>query len=90
MLTITSGKEGYEMSVALANIIKAEKLAEVTMLIKFEYAILQSIPHIYIGTFDALKKELGGEINPRNYNSGRLFSEDLEIRWRRKGEDAFP
>jgi hypothetical protein len=77
------------MSVALAKIIKAEKLAEVTMLFKFEYAILQSIPRIHIGPFDALKKELGGEINPRNFDSGRLFSQDLESRWRKKRGDEF-
>ena len=77
------------MSVALANIIKGDKLEELLQSFKFEYAILQSIPRIHIGTFDALKKELGGEINPRNFDSGRLFSQDLESRWRKKGGNEF-
>lgn len=89
MLTITNGKEGYEMSVALANIIKGNKLEELLDSFNFEYAILQSIPLIHIGKFDALKKELGGGINPRNFDSGRLFSQDLEIRWRKNGGDEF-
>ena len=77
------------MSVALANIIKEDKLEELLESFKFEYAILQSIPRIHIGKFEDLKKELGGKINPRNFESGRVFSEDLEIRWRKKGKDEF-
>lgn len=77
------------MSVALANIITGDKLEELLQSFKFEYGILQSIPRIHIGTFDALKKELGGELNPRNFDSGRLFSQDLEIRWRKKRGDEF-
>lgn len=77
------------MSVALANIITGNKLEELLESFNYEYVILQSIPLIHIGKLDELKKELCGKINPRNFESGRVFSEDLEIRWRKRGEDEF-
>jgi hypothetical protein len=89
VLRITSGKEWYEMSVALAKIITGNKLEELLESFNFEYVILQSIPLIHIGKFDELKKELGGGFNLRTFGNGRVFSEDLEIRWRKRGEDEF-
>ena len=77
------------MSVALANIVDGEKLKEVVNSFEFDYGILESIPRIYIGESDELKKELRGEITPNNFESGRRFSTDLEIRWRKKGENNF-
>jgi hypothetical protein len=77
------------MGIALANIIEGDKLGEFVESFDFEYGILQSIPQIRIGRFDELKKELGGENNPHNFDSGRLFSQDLEIRWRKKSGDDF-
>ena len=77
------------MSLALAKIVKRGKLEKLIELLNFEYAILQSIPQIHIGRFEELKRELGEGMNARNFDSGRLFSEDLEIRWRKKGKDEF-
>lgn len=77
------------MSVALANINNGDKFEELIGSFDVEYAILQSIPSIHIGPFEELKKELGGAINPLNFEVGRLFSLDFEIRWRKKGGDEF-
>ncbi len=77
------------MSIALANINNRVKLEELIISFDIEYAILQSIPKIFIGMFEELKKELGGIINPCNFEAGRLFSQDFEIRWRKKSEDEF-
>jgi hypothetical protein len=77
------------MSVALANIVDGEKLKEVVNSFEFDYGILESIPRSYIGESEELKKELRGEIKPNNFDNGRLFSTDLEIRWRKKGENNF-
>lgn len=77
------------MSVALANIVDGEKLKEVVNSFEFDYGILESIPRIYIGETEELKKELRGEIEPDNFNTGRLFSSDSEIRWRKKGKNEF-
>jgi hypothetical protein len=75
------------MSVALANIVDKEKLREVINSFEFKYGVLESIPRIYIGETEELKKELRGEIEPDNFNTGRLFSSDSEIRWRKKGKN---
>jgi len=77
------------MSVALANIVDDKKLRETINSFEFKYGILQSIPRIYIGGIEGLKKELDGEIDPNNFENGRFFSLDLEIRWRKKGENEF-
>jgi hypothetical protein len=77
------------MSVALANIVDKEKLREVINSFEFKYGVLESIPRIYIGETEELKKELRGEIEPDNFNTGRLFSSDSEIRWRKKGKNEF-
>ena len=77
------------MSVALANIVDKEKLREVINSFEFKYGILESIPRIYTGETEELKKELRGEIEPDNFDTGRLFSADSEIRWRKKGKNEF-
>ena len=38
---------------------------------------------------EEVKRELKGEIYPENFESGRFFSPNLEIRWRKKGENKF-
>ncbi len=75
------------MSVALTNVVDEKKLKEAVNSFDFKYGILQSVPRIYIGEIEDLKKELTGEIEPNNFESGRLFSLDLEIRWRKRGEN---
>jgi hypothetical protein len=77
------------MSVALANIVDIEKLKETINAFEFTYGILESIPQIYIGEREELKKELRGEIEPDKFDKGRMFSSDSEIRWRRKGKNEF-
>lgn len=77
------------MSNAFANINTGRKLEELVISFDIEYAILQSIPKIFIGKFEELKKESGGAINPCTFEVGRLFSKDIEIRWRKKNEEEF-
>lgn len=77
------------MSVALANIVDREKLREAINAFEFKYGVLESIPRIYIGETEELRNELRGEIEPDNFNNGRLFSADSEIRWRKKGKNEF-
>jgi hypothetical protein len=77
------------MSVALANIVDKEKLRRAINAFEFKYGVLESIPQIYIGETEELKKELSGEIEPDNFNNGRLFSADSELRWRKKGKNEF-
>lgn len=77
------------MSVALANIVDGMKLEEAVNSFQFKYGVLESIPRIYIGEIEELKKELKGEIDPSNFESGRLFSSNLEIRWRKERENRF-
>ena len=77
------------MSVALADIVDGEKLKQAVKSFEFDYGILESIPRVYIGGMEELKRELKGEIYPENFESGRFFSPNLEIRWRKKGENKF-
>lgn len=74
------------MSLALANIVNGEGLRAAIRLVEVQYGILQSVPQIYIGKIEELQNELR---NPDSFASGRLFSSDMEIRWRRKGADQF-
>lgn len=77
------------MSTALAHIVDEKKLRETVNSFEFKYGILESIPRIYIGEIESLKKELDGGINPNNFENGRLFSSNSEIRWRKKDKDRF-
>lgn len=77
------------MSLALANIVDGEELRAAIRSFEVQYGILQSVPQIHIGKIEELQKELKGEIYPDSFESGRLFSPDLEIRWRKKAENQF-
>lgn len=77
------------MSVALANIVDKDRLREVVNSFDFKQGILQSAPQIYVGEIAELKKELDGEIEPDDFEGGRLFSAKLEIRWRKKEKNKF-
>ncbi|MBT9164587.1 MAG: hypothetical protein DDT22_00424 [candidate division WS2 bacterium] len=77
------------MSIALASIVDSKNLKNAIDFFKPKYGILQSVSQIYIGEVEELKKELKGEIEPSNFESGRLFLTDSEIRWRKKGEERF-